>query len=446
MARRRRTGLPWIAAAIALTPGTAWAQHAGHPMPPEPTPEGITLSPRAMKADPMGTLMRHMSLQGSGTSLQLASSPVWGQHWMAGHWVWSWHGNAIGSWNGATGPRGYGEPSFTNWAMAMGSRVLGPGVLTLKTMGSFDFLTTPPGGTPQLFQTGETYGGRALIDRQHPHDLFMELALRYSLPITERFSLFAYGGPVGEPALGPNTYMHRVSAADNGMAPLGHHLQDSTHIAMGVLTAGAQYDRWQFEGSIFRGREPDEKRWDIEWGPLDSYSARLSYAPTPHWVMQVSSGFLRQPEALEPGDAVRSSVSIHHNRPLGWGNWSTSLVWGQNREFVYAPTLIRNGYLLESALNVGEHQVYGRFESVDKTGLLRNVPGLAGDESVHRINALTLGGFRGFGIPGMDLGMGGDATLYAKPADLSAYYGEVPLAFRVYVRLRPPLMSAPMHP
>jgi len=422
----------WIGVVGAMA-APAMAQHEGHHPMPAPT------------SAPVAPLMAQMSLQGSGTSLQPASSPMWAYHWRAGDWIWSVHGNAVGSWNAATGPRGYGAWSLTDWGMAMGERVLGPGVLMLKAMASLDPLTVPPGGTPQLFQTGETYGGLPLIDRQHPHDLFMELAFRYTLPVSDRASLFVYGGPVGEPALGPNTYMHRVSAADNGMAPLGHHLQDSTHIAMGVLTAGAQFDRWQLEGSIFRGREPDENRWDIESGPLDSYSARLSVATTPNWVMQVSSGYLSQPEALVQGNAVRSTASVHHNRPLGWGNWSTSLVWGQNREFAHTPPLIANGYLLESALNVGEHQIYGRIESLDKIGLLQNVPGLASDESVHRVNALTLGGFRGFGIPGMDLGMGGDVTLYAKPSDLSTYYGEGPVALRIYLRLRPPLMGGTMH-
>lgn len=440
MAWGRSSRVTGVVAAIALLPGIAWAQHEGH----GGRPSGVGLSHGEQRADPTGVLMRRMRLQGSGTSLQPASSPMWARHGMSGDWAWSWHGNALGSWNGATGPRGYGEASLTNWGMAMGSRMWGPGILQLKAMASLDFLTTPPGGTPQLFQTGETYGGRPLIDRQHPHELFMELAARYDLAVSDRLSLFAYGGPVGEPALGPNTYMHRVSAADNGIAPLAHHLQDSTHIVMGVVTAGAQLDRWQLEGSIFRGREPDERRWAIELGALDSYSARLSYAPSADWVLQVSSGYLTQPETLVAGDAVRSTASLHYNRPFGWGNWATSLVWGQNREFAHAPPLLSNGYLLESAVEIDRDQVYGRFEAVDKIGLLQNLPGQEHDESRHRIHALTIGAARGFGLGGLDLALGGDLTLHAQPAPLVSYYGASPVAYRVYVRLRPPRSA--MHP
>lgn len=450
MRRLTSWGVLWVGA-LALPPGAApaLAQHEGHP--PEPAPSvrpataGIGLSPQELRADPGGTLMRRMSLQGSGTSLQPESSPMRATAWMAGDWLWSVHANAVGAWNGATGGRGYGEGALSNWAMAMGARPLGPGVLTFKTMGSLEFLTLPPGGTPQLFQTGETFGGRPLIDRQHPHDLFIEFALRYTLPLSERTSLFVYGGPVGEPALGPNTFMHRVSAADNALAPLGHHLQDSTHIAMGVLTAGAQHERWQLEGSVFNGREPDENRWDIERGALDSYSARLSVAPTPNWTLQVSSAFLTQPEALEQGDAVRTTASFHHNLPFGRNNWSSGLVWGQNREFAHTPTLVSNGVLLESALDIGpQDQIYGRFEAVDKIGLLQGVTG--DDEALHRVHALTLGACRGIGgLPAFDLGLGGDVTLHARPADLAPFYGATPVAYRVYLRLRPPRMGAMRH-
>lgn len=405
---------------------------------------GHALAPGDLKTDPIGVLMRRMALQGSGTSLQPESSPMW--MWMrdSGPWLWRIHGQALLSWNGATGPRGYGEVSLPNWAMIMGSRVLGPGILDLRAMASLDPLTTPPGGTPQLFQTGETFRGLPLIDRQHPHDLFMELAGLYTLPLATGTSLFLYGGPVGEPALGPNAYMHRASAADNAMVPISHHLQDSTHITMGVLSAGLQWNRWQLEGSWFRGREPDENRWDLDLGALDSYSGRLSYAPSPNWTMQVSSGYLSNPEALKPGDLIRSTASLHYNRPLSFGNWANALVWGQNRKLAERPPEITNSLLLESSLDWAErNHAYGRYELVDKEGLVAGVPGET--EVIHRLHAFTIGAIRDLSLEPVVIGVGADITLYAKPTDLDPVYGSAPISYRAFIRVRPPLMRHRTH-
>lgn len=412
----------------------AFGQHAGH----NGNRPGSAIAPGDLARDPAGELMRRMRLMGSGTSLQPSSSPMWMWQHMTGPWLLRTHGNALLAWNQAPGPRGYGELSLANWAMVMGSRVLGPGILDLTAMSSLEPATTPPSGTPQLFQTGETYGGRALIDRQHPHDLFMELSARYTLPLNEQSAVFAYGGPVGEPALGPSAYMHRPSSADNALAPLSHHLQDSTHITMGVLTAGLQWRRWQVEGSLFRGREPDENRWNLDLGPLDSSSWRLSYAPCSNWAFQVSSGFLKNPEALEPGDLRRTTASIQHNLPLAGGNWSTTLVWGQNSKLGFNPAQVTNGLLIESTLDLERNHLYGRFEAVEKTGLL----GGEADEAIIRpIRALTLGVVHDLRLHPMVIGIGADATLYAQPGDLTATYGSNPMAFRVYLRVRPPLMA-----
>lgn len=429
----------------------AQAQHEEHHRPspqakasPQPLMlemgSGLDLSPNDLRDDPVGVLGRRMSLQGSGTSLQPESSPMWMWTREQGPWLWRIHGNGMLSWNGATGPRGYGELSFPNWGMVMGSRVLGPGILDLRLMGSLDPFTTPPGGTAQLFQTGESFGGQPLVDRQHPHELFMEIAGLYTVPLARGISMFLYGGPVGEPALGPNAYMHRVSAADNAMAPLSHHLQDSTHIAMGVLTGGIQWKRWQLEGSWFQGKEPDEVRTNIDFGPLDSYSVRLSYTPSRNWVMQASSGYLTNPEALRPGDLIRSTASVHHNLPLSFGNWASALVWGQNRELIESSPHIENSLLAESTLDWADlNHLYGRYELVDKEGLIAGIPGEA--EAVQRIHALTLGLIRDLTLNPVVIGIGGDLTIYAKPAELDAAYGTMPVSYRIFLRIRPPLMT-----
>ena len=423
----------------------AMAQHEGHhPMPSSEVavagPSAFALSPDALRTDPMDVLMRRMAIQGSGTSWQPESSPMWMWMRQADPWLWRLHGNAVFSWNGASGPRGYSEASLPNWAMLMGSRVLGPGLFDLRIMGSLDPETTPPAGTPQLFQTGETFGGVPLVDRQHPHERVMELAGMYTLPLATGTSVFLYGGPVGEPALGPNAYMHRASAADNAMVPLSHHVQDSTHIVMGVLSAGVQWSRWQLEGSWFRGKEPDENRTNIDFGALDSYSGRLSYAPTPNWAMQVSTGYLTQPEALQPGDLIRRTASLHHNRPLPFGNWASALVWGQNRELAERPPHVENSVLVESTLDwATRNHLFGRYERVDKVGLVAGVPGETGP--VYRIHALTLGAMRDLSVRPVVLGVGGDVTLYAKPVELESAYGAMPVSFRVFLRIRPPSMA-----
>ncbi len=439
--RMRR--LAAVAATGLLVAPSAQAQHEDHArraappatVGPAGRPSGLELSPRDLQADPMGVLGRRMSLHGSGTSWQPESSPMGMEMRMQGAWLWQLHGNGMLSWNGASGPRGYGELSFPNWGMLMGSRVLGAGILDLRAMGSLDPFTTPPGGTAQLFQTGESFGGRPLVDRQHPHDLFMELAGRYTVPLATGSAVFFYGGPVGEPALGPNAYMHRASAADNAMAPLSHHLQDSTHIAMGVLTGGLQWNRWQLEGSWFRGKEPDENRSNIDFGPLDSVAARLSLSPSRNWVMQLSSGYLTNPEELEPGDLVRSTASLHHNQPMPFGNWASSLVWGQNRELAEAPIEVSNSMLVESTLDwAARNHAYGRYEGVDKEGLGGGIPG----GPISRIHALTLGLIRDVRLEPVVIGVGGDVTLHAMPAELEPSYGAMPLSFRVFVRMRPP--------
>ncbi len=239
-----------------------------------------------------------MGQMGSGTSWQPASSPTYMYHKVTDNWVFMLHGEAKLGINRQGGPRGVTKAEAMNWLMPMAFRRVGVGTLTLRGMFSFEPFTFPPGGSPLLFQTGETYKGQPLIDKQHPHDLFMELAAQYTHPLGERATWFTYFGYPGEPALGPVAFMHRMSASENPSAPLAHHLQDSTHISFGVLTTGFTYRWFKLEGSIFNGREPDENRYNFEANPWTSRSARLTFAPNSNWAVQVSHGFLRNPEAL----------------------------------------------------------------------------------------------------------------------------------------------------
>jgi cytochrome oxidase Cu insertion factor (SCO1/SenC/PrrC family) len=396
----------------------------------------------AMATDP---LMSRARMLGSGTSVLPASSPMrmWGVR--AGDWVWMAHGDVVAGMNAQGGPRGALTWAAENWAMAHGSRFWGPGILDLRLMGSLEPFTLPPGGTPQLFQTGESYQNRPLMDRQHPHDLLMELSGRYTWNVDTRTGLFAYGGLAGEPAMGPPAFMHRPSSADNRWAPLGHHHQDAAHITYGVLTAGARRDDFQLEGSLFNGREPDENRIGIDWGALDSWSTRLSWFPGANWALHTSYGRLKDAERLHPGDSERISASMVHVTPLERGWWSTSLIWGQNKEFdpIGRPELdlVLQSYGLESQLDWDENHFYGRYELVDKNGL-PPFPILSHD--VRRVNALTFGAIRDLGpVDRYALGIGGDITVYSMDVEQRAAYGFNPLSFRVYLRLRPPTMGQP---
>lgn len=363
------------------------------------------------------------------------------------------HGQLAVGWNHQGGRRGINKAESQNWLMAMAERPLGLGRLLLRGMFSAEPLTAPHGGFPELFQTGETYRSKPIVDAQHPHDLFMELSACYTVPLNEQISLQIYGGPVAEPALGPVAFMHRASAMENPAAPLGHHLQDSTHISHGVVTAGITAWRFRFEGSAFRGAEPDENRADIELGKLDSWSARAWLAPTPNWTMQVSHGHLHNPEAAAPGDIGRTTASISHNLAWSDGNWASTLIWGRNHE----AHRNFNSYLLESTVNfVDQNYAYTRLELVDKIGLLqRNVfgrigEGASGNNVNHnldagasfRIAAFTLGAVRDIvSHSKARLGLGVGVTFYRVPESLHAIYGSHPVSFQAGVRVRPGKMQ-----
>ena len=322
--------------------------------------------------------------------------------------------------------------------MLMEQHPFAHGQVTFRQMLSAEPLTIPHPGSPELFQTGETYHGQALVDHQHPHDVFGEVAALYTLPVTEKLTWFAYGGPAGEPALGPVAYAHRVSAAELPAAPLGHHLQDSTHISFGVVTTGIELSRLKLEASAFNGREPDERRYNFDLGPLDSWSARLSLAPGRNWTAQYSYGHLVHPEALEPGNVTRQAASLTYNRPRASGYWATSLVWGRNHKLVEGTN--QNSYLLESALNFRRRNyAFTRLELVDKDELFPNLPP---PRPSFRIGAITLGATRDLlHAASGQVGLGAAVSFYHKPSALDVLYGSRPVSVEVFLRFRPGLMK-----
>src|SRR6266446_6098099 len=271
------------------------------------------------------------SRMGSGTSWLPDTSPMHAAHFMVGEWTLMLHGRGFVQYDWQEGSRGGNQLGVTNWVMAAASRSLGGGRLELRGMLSVEPWTIGARGYPLLLQSGESYGGAPLHDRQHPHDLFMETAALYRHPIGGAFGVEVYGAAAGEPALGPTAFMHRPSGMINPFPPIGHHWQDSTHISFGVITAGV-YTRWaKLEGSVFHGREPDEDRWNFDFGALDSWSGRLSLNPTDQTSFQVSYGYIHSPEALEPDVSLhRVTASATYSAPIRTdGNFAMTALWGR---------------------------------------------------------------------------------------------------------------------
>ncbi|MCW2361861.1 MULTISPECIES: hypothetical protein [Sphingobium] len=370
-------------------------------------------------------------VDGSGTArLPAAQGPMSGLHAMSGDWMLMAHGNVQLNYTDHKGPRGDDLVYATSMLMLAAERDLGGARLALRSMLSLE-PTMSARGYPNLFATGETAGGAALVDRQHPHDLFMELAARLDVDIAPGASVFLYGGPVGEPALGPSAFMHRASAHYNPEPPITHHWFDSTHITYGVVTAGVALPQWQLEGSAFRGREPDEERWGIETSKLDSWSVRLSWTPTPNWAAQVSHGFLKNPETLH-GDQNehRTTASVHY---ADGALSATAAFSAKNRD----PGDTLTAWLGEINYDLTpRHSLFGRVENVANDELIPDH-----DDPLHdvpfRITKMQAGYAWNtpIGDGPVHLALGGSVNLYAKPAALDAVYGDNPWGCTLFARL-----------
>jgi hypothetical protein len=330
------------------------------------------------------------------------------------------------------GPRGDTKTFSTSMLMVMAQREAGGGTVGLRGMVSLDPLMGKR-GYPLLLQTGESANGEPLIDRQHPHDLFMELSASYSRALGAQSSAFVYAGLPGEPALGPPAFMHRFSGEDNPEAPISHHWLDSTHITYGVITAGFVLDRFKLEGSVFRGREPDQNRYDIETGKLDSASVRLSFNPAREWALQVSRGRIKSPEELHPDlDLDRTTASAIYHRAFGSAQWQSTLAWGRNAPSHGEAT---STWLLESAVRFARsHTIFGRAERAQKNELFLEPDPRA--EQKYPVGKLTLGYV--YDLPresALRIGVGGLVSRYRLGSDLDAVYGN-PTSFMLFARVK----------
>ena len=431
--------------------------------------------------DLIGSILNHMS---SGTSAEPPSTPQF--RWMdyRSGWMLMLHGNAFladiqqhaepnpaglaagqGTSLGLAFPdtrhRGSDKLFSTNWIMPMAMRKLGPGQLTVRTMLSFEPATVTGRNYPELFQQGETAYGKPIVDGQHPHDFFMELAALYDIRLGEHALLSFYGAPIGDPAIGPTAYPHRWSASEDPIAALGHHQQDSTHIAFNVLTVGFTYRGLRFEQSGFHGAEPDERHWRFQPSPnglaLDSYASRVTFTPAPNWTAQYSWAHIASPEALYPGeDQARQTASVMYNRPLGAksspdnmsnlhsGNLAATLIWGRTRSLDPAhASSPQNSYLAEASLQFAtRNYAWFRAENAGRSNELLLTPGTplpSGFEEapIGHVAAYTVGYDREFHIaPHLRTPPGAQVTGYSTPRALTPIYGDHPFGSVAHIRFR----------
>ncbi|HKV52793.1 MAG TPA: hypothetical protein VJO52_16480 [Gemmatimonadaceae bacterium] len=444
----------WLAlagAALAAVAPASRAQHMGPGRAPADTGARPDTTPMRMSG-PMtlmqGPLGISMARQGSGTSWLPDATPMYGWHATAGPWLFMFHGNGSVQYIEDGSDRGHRQLGSVNWAMGMARRPLAGGDLTLRAMMSAEASTVGRCGYPDLLATGEFCHGQPLHDRQHPHDMFMDLSLGYQRAISRHLAFQIYGGPVGEPALGPVAFPHRLSALPNPIAPISHHWLDATHISFGVVTAGLYGNRWKIEGSVFNGREPDEDRYDIDLNRLDSYSGRVWFLPNDAWAIQASVGRLvdaEQETASAPLTSLtRSTLSATYHRTLGPQSiWANTVAWGANIESAKTT----QAGLAESNLTLHERDiVFARVEVNGKTGHDLALP-LTADSASQRetftLGKVAVGYTRQFApVLGLMPGIGASVSLDLLPRGLEPYYGATTEGgFAVFLSFRPARMT-----
>lgn len=431
------------------------------PMPMPPQHHDMASMPGMMRMrQPTNLIEQQLNHLSSGTSADPASTPM---YMMMGHhsgWMWMLHGEAFvtdiqqKAASTADGERGGDKLFSTNWLMPMAMRRVGPGQLTLRAMFSLEPGTITSRQYPLLFQQGETAFGKPIIDGQHPHNFFMELAALYDIRLGEHSLLSFYAAPIGDPAIGPTAYPHRMSAIENPLAALGHHQEDSTHIAYNVLTTAFTWRWLRAEVSGFHGGEPTEGRWQFQPTPnglaVDSYATRVTFAPNANWSSQYSIAHITSPEALYPGeDQQRQTASLMYNRPFGprdanglsRGNWSSTLLWGRTLSLHDQRKM--NSYLAESLVKfAGRNYAWTRIENVARSSELLITPGSSlpqgfAEEPIGHVQAYSFGYDRDYRIGRhVTAAPGAQFSTYTSPDSLKAIYGDHPWGVAAFVRFR----------
>jgi hypothetical protein len=395
-----------------------------------------------MTMEPQNFLQAIVGHTTSGTSVEPASTPTPMLMAQPGSWRFMFHASAFLVGEQQTSPRGGDKIFSTNSLMLMAQRSLYRGVFTARVMLSAEPATVTDRRYPLLFQQGETAFGIAIADGQHPHNLFMEVAALYDLKLGERTLLSFYAAPVGDPAIGPTAYGHRASALENPVGTLGHHQEDSTHISDDVLTVGLTYRIVRIEASGFHGREPNENRWIITQGGIDSWSSRLTIQPGKNWSGQYSFARIKSLEALFPTENQdRMTASVMYNRPLHDGNWASTLLWGRTSSL--EDRSIFNSFLLESTVRFRKsNYAWTRLESAERSNELilgeNPLPPGFVERPVGQVQAYSFGYDHDFNlIPHIASAFGGQFTTYGVPDTLKPIYGSHPFGLALFVRLRP---------
>jgi hypothetical protein len=447
-AHRRAGRASWVVAATIVFAAKATV-HAGQPQVDhsQHQQESQPSEPAAEQAVPPEHDMQHMNhemgagaslmRQGSGTSWMPDETPMFAHHRQAGAWSLMTHGAGFVQYLAESGDRGTDQLGSINWIMAMADRTIGTAHIGLRGMFSVEPWSIRGCGYPDLLASGETCAGAAIHDRQHPHDLVMELAATYDRPIAQGLRLQIYGGPAGEPALGPTAFPHRLSAMASPIAPITHHWFDATHITFGVLTGGVYGGRWKAEGSLFNGREPDEDRTGFDLAALDSWSGRFWFLPSARWAMQVSHGHLREAETAHGGeprvDVARTTASATYHRPLSPDVlWASTIGWGRNAEEGSSST---TALLLETTLMLRDtHSWFGRVELSQKSGHDLSLP----DHDVFDVAKLAAGYTRYLLVArGLQPGIGAGLSAAIVPGSLEGAYGRrVNLGVALFVTVR----------
>jgi len=387
-----------------------------------------------------------MNRNGSGTGWLPDASPMYGIMLHSKKWMYMIHGNIFLRYTkqdlGNKGSRGDDKFDAPNWFMVMAQRKVGRnGLFHYEAMISLDRLTEGGSGYPLLFQSGESWKGRPLVDRQHPHDLFSGLSVGYTQALSKKSDVFIYIGYPGEPALGSVAFMHRPSSLNNPDAPISHHWNDGTHITFGVVTVGYRYDQFKIEASSFTGREPDENRYDFDKPRFNSWSGRLSYNPSTNWALQVSHGFVKSPEALHPEEDVhRTTASAVASYPIGKDRFfNATALWGLNKSKDHTG---ENAVLLEAAVNLRRAAVYGRYEWVQKSREELDLDAAKyGEHTLFPVNAFTVGAsYDLLHLQPVNIAIGGQLSVYQADSQLDELYGKAPFSGEVFLRIYPALM------
>jgi YHS domain-containing protein len=384
-----------------------------------------------------------MAREASGTAWLPDATPMYAFHWQRGSWQYMAHENAFLQSLHESSERGDDQAGSINWIMGMAQRNVGRGRLMLSAMFSAEPWTIGGCGYPDLLASGEQCRNETIHDRQHPHDLFMELTAEYDAPLKGAVRLQLYGGPVGEPALGPVAFPHRISAMPNPLAPIAHHWLDSTHVSFGVITAGLFGNKWKAEASVFNGREPDEIRTNFDFGALDSLSGRLWFLPTPNIALQVSAGRLNEAEAAE-GAGPRSNVnrltaSATYHRIRERSVWASTIAWGRNSELGDGTTAV----LMESSFTVADRDAwFGRWEVAGKTP--HDLELTTASESTLTLTKVQGGYVRYLpAVRGFKVGFGAEGSVGVVPAELRSVYGSrANVGAGIFVTVRPAMMTS----